>query len=463
LQHAAILGSLEAIYNGAMPDSIEITPATGPVRWNIRPPGSKSITNRALICAALADGTSTLTGALDSEDTGVMMDSLRRFGVAVDVQDAGKTLQVTGCGGKIPAASADLYIANSGTSVRFLTALAALGHGRFRLEGTLRMHQRPIADLLEGLADLGVQLNSEAGNGCPPVVVHGAGIPGGRALVRGDVSSQFVSGLLMVAPYAEKPVELIVDGGLVSQPYVRMTLAVMRAFGVDVPEGVLRRFNIPLAHYVGRNYLIEPDASAASYFIGVAAITGGEVTVEGLSQKSLQGDVGFVDCLVEMGCRVRSQESGVRDQSAPGSAGGSKAPSITVAGPAAGKRLRGIQVNMNAISDTVQTLAAVALFADGPTTITRVGHIRHKETDRIGNLAIELRKFGATVDELPDGLRIVPPAKPQAARIATYNDHRMAMSLALVGLRVPGVVIEDPKCVEKTYPGYFDDLAKLVG
>jgi len=446
-----------------MPDSIEITPAAGPVRGNIRPPGSKSITNRALICAALADGDSTLIGALDSEDTRVMIDSLQRLGVAVDVQDAGKTLRVTGCGGKIPAASADLYIANSGTSVRFLTALAALGHGRFRLEGSPRMHQRPIADLLEGLADLGVQLNSEAGNGCPPVVVHGAGIPGGRALVRGDVSSQFVSGLLMVAPYAGQPVELIVDGGLVSQPYVRMTLAVMRAFGVDVPEGNLRRFNIPLGHFRGRNHSIEPDASAASYFFAVAAITGGEMTVEGLSQHSLQGDVGFVDCLVRMGCRVIHKAATAGRAIAPGSAGGSEARSITIIGLPPGQKLRGITVNMNAISDTVQTLAAVALIADGPTTITGVGHIRHKETDRIGNLAIELRKFGATVEELADGLRIVPPAKPQAARIATYNDHRMAMSLALVGLRVPGVVIEDPKCTEKTYPAYFADLQRLVG
>jgi 3-phosphoshikimate 1-carboxyvinyltransferase len=459
-----------------MTDSIEITPVSKPVRGTIRPPGSKSITNRALVCAALAEGESQLAGALDSEDTQVMIESLRRLGISVGVKDRGQSLHIQGCGGKIPAAQADLYIANSGTSVRFLTALAALGRGRFRLEGTLRMHHRPIADLLEGLADLGVDLNSELGNGCPPVVVHGAGIPGGKAFIAGGVSSQFLSALLMVAPYAQKSVELVVEGELVSQPYVRMTLAVMCSFGVDVPEGNLRRFNIPQGRYHGETYSIEPDASAASYFFAAAAITGGEVTVEGLFRESLQGDVGFVECLEQMGCRIGGQWSVASGQIAPGSTGGSLPPSITVSGPAPGKKLRGITVNMNAISDTVQTLAAVALFADGPTTISGVGHIRHKETDRIGNLAVELRKFGATVEELPDGLKITPPsslsldgrgqgegAGLRGARVATYDDHRMAMSLSLVGLCVPGVIIEDHKCTEKTYPAYFADLQGLVG
>ncbi|HZZ27332.1 MAG TPA: 3-phosphoshikimate 1-carboxyvinyltransferase [Pirellulales bacterium] len=451
--HAAILGSSSAIYNTAMVESLEITPAAGPVRGSIRPPGSKSITNRALICAALAEGESILAGALPSEDTQVMIESLRRLGIAVNATDGGQTPHLTGCGGKIPAAGADLYIANSGTSVRFLTALSSLGQGRFRLDGTARMRERPIADLLEGLAQLGVNLNSELGNGCPPVVVHAASLAGGRAKIRGDISSQFLSGLLLVAPYAQHGVELSIEGELVSQPYIRLTLAVMRSFGVDVPGENLRQFHIVPGKYRGQNYAIEPDASAASYFFAAAAITGGEAIVQGLSQQSLQGDVAFVECLERMGCSVREQEVGSREQGAGG---------IVMTGPGKGKKLHGISVNMNAISDTVQTLAAVALFADGPTTITGVAHIRHKETDRIGNLALELRKFGATVDELPDGLRIAPPAKPQAARIATYNDHRMAMSLALVGLKVPGVVIENPGCTGKTYPGFFDDLAKLV-
>jgi 3-phosphoshikimate 1-carboxyvinyltransferase len=422
-------------------DVLEIIPASGPVRGRIRPPGSKSITNRALVCAALAEGTTTLTGALDSEDTRVMTDSLRRLGIAVSADAAAQSIQVIGCGGKIPVQSADLFIANSGTSVRFLTALAALGHGEFRLDGTARMRERPIRDLLDGLNQLGVRAESELKNGCPPVIVHAAGLPGGAAKVRGDVSSQFLSGLLMAAPYAKRPVELIVEGELVSKPYVDMTLAVMRAFGAEVPAGNLRNFVIKPASYRGLpNYAIEPDASAASYFFAAAAITGGEATAAGLSRDSLQGDVAFCECLAKLGCEVRYDSNCIA---------------------VVGHPLHGIEVDMNAISDTVQTLAAVALFADGPTKITGVAHIRHKETDRIGNLAIELRKLGATVEELPDGLRITP-GKLHGARIATYNDHRMAMSLALVGLRVPGVVIEDPKCTEKTYPGYFDDLVKLV-
>jgi 3-phosphoshikimate 1-carboxyvinyltransferase len=245
----------------------------------------------------------------------------------------------------------------------------------------------------------------------------------------------------MAAPYAKQPVELWVQGNLVSQPYVRMTLAVMQSFGVEIPQSDLRHFVVPLGKYRGRHYDIEPDASAASYFFAVAAITGGKVTVESLSRSSLQGDVAFCDCLEKMGCEVSYRED-----------------SITVTGRA----LRGIQVDMNAISDTVQTLAVVALFAEGATTVVGVAHNRHKETDRIGNLAIELRKLGADVRELDDGL-VVTPRPLHGAQLATYRDHRMAMSLALAGLKTPGVIIEDPRCTEKTYPNYFADLEKLVG
>jgi 3-phosphoshikimate 1-carboxyvinyltransferase len=428
----------------AMVDSIEITPVSGPVSGRIRPPGSKSITNRALICAALADGASTLSGALASEDTAVMIDSLRRLGVSIQQESAGRVLRVHGSDGEIPAKQAELYIANSGTSVRFLTALLALGHGQFRLDGMPRMRERPIQDLLDGLSQLGVRAESELRNGCPPIVIHAAGLPGGRAKIRGDVSSQFLSGLLMVAPYAARPIDLFVEGPLVSQPYVQLTLAVMRAFGNAVQSDDLAHLAVPRDHYQGRSYEIEPDATAASYFLAAAAITGGEVTVEGLSRESFQGDVAFCDCLAKMGCDVSGDSN-----------------SITVIGSDSGRRLRGINVDMNAISDTVQTLAAVALFADGPMTIRGVAHIRHKETDRIGNLALELRKLGGTVDELPDGLRITPGSL-HGARIETYRDHRMAMSLALVGLRVPGVVILDPNCTEKTYPRFFDDLKTLM-
>ncbi|MGH7135135.1 MAG: 3-phosphoshikimate 1-carboxyvinyltransferase, partial [Pirellulales bacterium] len=336
---------------------------------------------------------------------------------------------------------------------------------------TRRMRERPIGDLVDSLRQLGVDARAESPGDCPPVVVRAAGLNGGQATIRGDVSSQFLSGLLLAAPYARQPVTLAVEGELVSQPYVLMTLAVMEAFGVLVETGNkgvrnllpesrragrecsaqkvpdtfiaenigVREFRVPRAHYRGRRYAIEPDASAASYFFGAAAVTGGAVTVEGLSKTSLQGDVAFVEVLAQMGCRVTHA-----------------ADCITVAGG----KLRGVTVDMNAISDTVQTLAAVALFAEGPTTITGVAHIRHKETDRIGALATELRKLGATVDELPDGLRITPAALRPAA-IDTYQDHRMAMSLALVGLRQPGIVINDPACTAKTYPGFWDDLERL--
>ena len=425
-----------------MDDPLEIQPAREPISGRIRPPGSKSITNRALVCAALADGVSMLTGALDSEDTRVMIEGLRRLGIEIESRDAGKTLVVYGTGGEVPALEADLFCANSGTTIRFLTALTTLGHGPFRFDGVERMRERPIGDLLDALNQLGAHATSENGNGCPPVVVHANGLPGGTATIRGDISSQFLSAILMAAPAANAPVELIVDGPLVSQPYVQMTLAVMQAFGAQIETGPqLERVLVKAPHdYCACDYDIEPDASAASYFWAAAAVTGGEVTVEGLSAASVQGDVAFVDCLERMGCEVHRESTG-----------------ITVVGG----RLHAIEVDMNAISDTVPTLAVVALFADGPTTIRNVAHVRHKETDRIAALAAELRKLGAEVAERPDGLTI-QPGTPHSATIATYNDHRMAMSFALAGLRISGVRVENPACVEKTYPEFFRDLAILV-
>lgn len=302
------------------------------------------------------------------------------------------------------------------------------------------MRQRPIQDLLDALNALGADARSQHGDGCPPVLINASQLRGGTATIRGDLSSQFLSGLLMVAPYAQQPVTLRVDGPLVSQPYVAMTLEVMRAFNVTIAEQGLAEFRIAAPQcYQAQHYAIEPDASAASYFWAAAAITGGRVTVRGLGPDALQGDVRFCDCLEQMGCEVLREP----DQ-------------ITVVG----KPLHGISVDMNAISDTAQTLSAVALFASGPTTISGVAHNRHKETDRIADLARELRKLGAHVEELPDGMRIVP-GPLQGASIATYHDHRMAMSLALVGLQVEGVVIEDPQCTEKTYPHFFQDLESL--
>ncbi|WP_442481357.1 3-phosphoshikimate 1-carboxyvinyltransferase [Aeoliella sp. SH292] len=425
-----------------MSDSIQITPATGPLRATIRPPGSKSITNRALVCAALAEGTSVLTGALDSDDTRVMIDSLAKLGIPVEVSDDRTVLQVQGCGGKIPASAAELFVGNSGTTIRFLTAMVALGQGTYRLDGVPRMRERPIGDLVDALQQLGVDADCESPGGCPPVVVKATGLPGGRAVVRGDISSQYLSGLMMAIPSAAGAVELAIDGPLVSQPYVWMTLEVMKSFWVTLEAtSDLTKFNTAGGQiYQTANYAIEPDASAASYFWAAAAIVGGSVTVEGLSAASLQGDVGVVDLLEQMGATVARRSD-----------------SITVTG----SKLRGITANMNAVSDMVQTIAAVAMFAEGPTEISGVAHNRHKETDRIAAVATELRKLGASVEEFEDGLRITP-GKLRGASVATYDDHRMAMSLALVGLKVPGVEIQDPGCTAKTYPEYFDDLARVV-
>jgi len=420
-------------------EAIEIQP-TGPIRATIRPPGSKSLTNRALVCAALADGPSTLLGALDSEDTRVMIEALRILKFPVEFDSVRRRVQITGFSGKLLASEANLYAANSGTTLRFLTAMLALGQGRYRLDGSPRMRERPVQDLLDAMRQLGIEVSSELHNGCPPVVIDAAGLPGGKATISGSISSQFLSGLLMAAPYARTPVELAVADQLVSQPYIEMTLAVMRAFGATVETEGLQRFSIPSGQvYRAGDYQIEPDASAASYFFAAAAVTGGVVTVEGLSRQSLQGDVAFCDCLARMGCEVRYT---------PGA--------ITVAG----RPLHGINVDMNAISDTVQTLAAVALFAEGPTSIRGVAHIRHKETDRLAALATELRKLGAEVAEYPDGLTITPRAL-HGATLDTYDDHRMAMSLAVVGLVQPGVWIRDPGCTAKTYPDFFADLASL--
>ncbi|QDU56463.1 3-phosphoshikimate 1-carboxyvinyltransferase [Aeoliella mucimassa] len=425
-----------------MSDSITIAPAVGPLQAEVRPPGSKSITNRALVCAALAKGASTLTGALVSDDTQVMIESLGRLGISVALSDNGTTLRVDGSGGKIPAAEAELFIGNSGTTIRFLTAMVSLGQGTYRLDGVPRMRERPIGDLVNALAQLRVEASCESPGGCPPVLVKATGLPGGSASVRGNISSQYLSGLLMAIPSAAGPVELAIQGELVSQPYVQMTLEVMRSFGVELTAREdLSQFTSPGGQiYQACDYAIEPDASAASYFWAAAAIVGGSVTVAGLSTESLQGDVAIVDLLEQMGCQVDRHSD-----------------RITVTGG----KLKGISANMNAVSDMVQTIAAVALFAEGPTEITGVAHNRHKETDRIGALATELRKLGAEVDELEDGLRITPgPLRP--ASVETYDDHRMAMSLSLVGLKQPGIEILDPGCTSKTYPEFFDDMKKAT-
>lgn len=423
------------------PPELTVKPLPKPPRATVRPPGSKSLTNRALIIASMAEGKSTLSGALESDDTRAMIESLRKLGLKVEHDPTRATITVFGRGGHLPEKKADLFVGNSGTSVRFLTAMLATAKGEYHLDGTPRMRERPAGDLIAALNSMGGNVVSDLGTGCPPLTVKGDGLDGGYAFVKGDISSQFLSAILMAAPKAKGFTSIEVQGTLVSKPYVAMTLEVMESFGIRIGNKGFKQFNIEKSLYQGRPYPVEPDASAASYFFAAAAITGGTIKVDGLGTTSVQGDMAFVDVLEHMGCKVTRTKD-----------------STTVEGP---PRLRGLDVDMNAISDTVMTLAVVALFADGMTRIRNVAHIRHKETDRIAAVATELRKLGATVEEGPDSLLIFPPAKISPARIDTYDDHRMAMAFALAGLKAPGVTILDPGCVAKTYPGFWTDLAKL--
>lgn len=422
-----------------MLDTLEIIPVRGPVTGTIRPPGSKSLTNRALILAALAEGRTRLTGVLDSVDTQVMIASLRKLGLAVEQDLAAKTITVAGCGGRLAGNGADLFLENSGTSIRFLTALCCIGRGRFHLDGNARMRERPIQPLVDALSRAGVAIKCEMGTACPPVVIDAKGLPGGAWTVDGSLSSQYLSALLMAAPCALADVTLSVRGELVSRPYVDMTIANMRQFGARVSEPEANVFQISAMPYRGSEYDIEPDASAASYYFALAAVTGGDITVEGLNRDALQGDVAFVDALVQMGCRAEYGPHAIR----------------VIGGP-----LTGIDIDMNAISDTAQTLACVAPFAEGPTRIRNVTHMRLKETDRVAAVVTELRRLGLSVDEHDDGMTIHPGGL-HGGTVATYDDHRMAMSFALLGLRQPGIVIADPGCTAKTYPKYFEDLDRL--
>jgi 3-phosphoshikimate 1-carboxyvinyltransferase len=400
----------------------------------------------------MAEGQSVLTGVLDSEDTQVMVEAWRKLGLAIDWDQSECVLRIDGCGGQPPIARGDLHIANSGTTIRFLTAALAATNGDYILDGVPRMRERPIGDLLEGLRTLGgsvTSLNAERPN-CPPVRVEASGLVGGPTHVAGNVSSQFLSGMMMAAPYAKNPVKIRVTGELVSKPYVDMTAEVMKSFGIetlmqDNTHELTYTIDAP-QKYKACQYAIEPDASAASYFLGAAAITGGQIRIEGLSMTALQGDVHFANVLKMMGCRVAAGHDHIELD-------------------ATGAQLHGIDIDMNSISDTVQTLAAVAVFASGPTRVRGVAHNRHKETDRIGDLACELRKIGAVVEEHEDGLTINPPSTssmPSVISLETYRDHRMAMSFALLGLKIPGVRIQDPRCSEKTYPHFFEDLGRLI-
>jgi 3-phosphoshikimate 1-carboxyvinyltransferase len=423
-------------------EPIEVTPVSQPFDAVVRLPGSKSYTNRALLVAALARGESTITDALASDDTGYMMEALRALGVTVEERDA-HTYVVTGSGGPFPATEAELFIGNAGTAARFLTAAVALGRGRFTVDGSEAMRKRPIEPLIDGLRQLGVDIGSRFDNGCPPVDIVADGIRGGRASMRGDISSQYFSALLMAAPYAATDVEVVVDGDLVSAPYVTMTLSTMAEFGVRADREDDRAFRVPAGQvYEGRTYAVEPDASAASYFFCAAAVTGSRVVVPRLGRRSAQGDLGILAVLERMGCQVRIDDE-----------------EIEVRGP---DRLRAVDVDFTLMGDVATSLMAIAPFADGPTTVRGIAQTHYEESDRPVAAATELRRMGLRVEDDWDSVTIYP-GDPQPADIETYEDHRIAMSFAVTGLRAPGIRITNPGCVAKTFPEYFEVLREVTG
>lgn len=422
-------------------DTIAIEPLGVPVRGDVRVPGSKSITNRALLLAALADGPSMLVGALESDDTAIFAGALAALGIAVAHDRASETFAVAGTGGAIPARQADVFVGNAGTAARFITAFAALGNGTFSFDGVPAMRARPVGELLDVMRAQGARVTCTAEVNRFPFVLSASGLPGGEVTIDARKSSQQISALLMVAPYARAGMRLTLAGDLVSEPYVDMTCAMMADWGVTVERLSSRELVVaPGGRYAARTYAIEADASSASYFFAAAAASGGRVALRGTSLRSLQGDAQFVRVLERMGARVEE-------------IGGA----IVVAGP---QKLRGIDVDMNAISDTAPTLAAIAPFADAPVRITGVEHMRWKETDRIAAMTTELRRLGARVDEAPDGMT-VHPGPLRRARVATYDDHRMAMSLAIAGALGDGAVVEDPACTSKTFATFWDVLADL--
>lgn len=423
----------------ARSDPLLIRPIGHAVDAVVQLPGSKSYTNRSLLIAALADGHSHIAGALFSDDTKHMAESLRRLGIRTEANLAQATFDVWGEGGHIPADSADLFVGNAGTAARFLTALLALGHGTYRLDGDPRMRLRPIQPLLDGLEQLGVDAKSEAGTGCPPVVVWSNGLDGGEVTMPGDQSSQYFSALLMVGPATREGLTIHVEREMVSKPFIDLTAASMRAFSAVMSRdpGFTRLEVAGGQPYRAREYFVEPDASNASYFFAAAAITGGRVRVENLDRSSAQGDLEFLDALEGMGCAVDADDGYVE-----------------VRGP---QQLRGVSVVATDYSDTALTLCALAPFAEGPTEIRGIEHTRLQESDRIAGAAAELRKLGQVVEEFPDGLRITP--RPiTGAVIDTYDDHRMAMAFAIAGLVAPDIAIRDPDCTAKTFPEFWDVL-----
>ena len=422
-------------------------PASTAARGTVRLPGSKSISNRVLLLAALAKGTTTVRALLDSDDTRVMLDALRALGVGVARVSDSDAYEITGVGGAFPVKQAELFLGNAGTAFRSLTAACALSGGEYVLKGVPRMHERPIGDLVDALRLLGARIDYLGQEGFPPLHIHPAELAGDVTEVRGNVSSQFLTGLLMALPLRQRNTTIEVVGELISKPYIGITLAMLRRFGVDIARNGWQGFGVPAAaRYQSPGEIwVEGDASSASYFLAAGAIGGGPVRVQGVGRDSVQGDVRFADALAQMGAQIDMGPNW-----------------IEAAAPRAG-RLKAIDLDCNAIPDAAMTLAVAALFADGVTTLRNIASWRVKETDRIAAMATELRKVGATVEEGADFIRITPPEQliPNAV-IDTYDDHRMAMCLSLVTLGDVPVRINDPACVNKTFPAYFKTFSGIA-
>lgn len=408
-------------------------------------PGSKSITQRAIVIASLADGESSLEGFLDSEDTQLLRAALKQLGI--DSFAKGNALVVKGNGGNFSPCSDPVFMGNNGTGIRLLASLVALGKQSYVLTGTERMKERPIEPLLDALKKWDVNCLCLEANQAPPVQISGGGLKGGLTVLSANLSSQFLSSLLLVAPYCKEPAEIRLSGALVSRPYVDITLAVMQEFGVGVKTSLddgKDVFLVPQGRYQPRFYQIEGDASSASYFWAAAAVTGNTVTVANIPQDPLQGDAKLADLLGMMGCKVEKN----------------KGRGVSVTGPPKGG-LKAIEIDMKSWPDVVPTLAVVAAFANGITRITNVAHLRIKETDRIKAVATELSRLGAKVEELPDGLVIHGGARLQPATIETYDDHRIAMAFAVAGLNVSGIEIKEPECVKKSFPNFWQLWGEL--
>ncbi len=410
-------------------------------------PGSKSLSNRILLLAALARGTTRVTNLLFSDDTARMLEALMSLGVDIAVDQAAGVCTVRGLAGRLASGSGRgrtqvLDLGNAGTAMRPLCAALTLGTGDFRLTGVKRMYERPIGDLVDALIQLGAKIRYDGNPGYPPLSIEAGEWKGDRVAIRGNISSQFLTALLMAAPLAGRPLTIDVEGELVSRPYIALTLDTMARFGVTVENDRFQRFHIDgkQTYESPAEIMVEGDASSASYFLAAAAIRGGTVRVSGIGRRSVQGDIRFADVLAQMGAEVRWSDGYIE---------------VT------GRSLRGIDADMNDIPDAAMTIATTALFADGPTCIRNIYNWRLKETDRLTAMATELQKLGATVDEGRDYLKVWPVRTLKPARIATYDDHRMAMCFSLAALGNAPVTIEDPGCTAKTFPDYFERFASI--